>query len=152
DFLQQVLSVHDWASDAGVASLPLSRACVLRASVARSEPRDHRLVNHKQSHCGCGTEGGIIPISNIGQYSNSGRSIPSFATRNGQESIPWGINPTIRWAGRADQIGRAVRTAFATAAVPSRPPNSHGLRPLAKARSTASSIVRAASAAPAWPC
>ena len=37
------------------------------------------------------------------------------------------------------------------AAVPSLPPNSHGLNPAAKARSTACSIVRAARAAPSCP-
>src|SRR5262245_52785558 len=72
NFLQQVLSVHDWASDAGVASLPsLPPACVLRASVTGSEPRDCVLVNHKPSHYGCGMNDGMFPMQDSGGYSIS---------------------------------------------------------------------------------
>src|SRR5262249_18443377 len=80
----------------------------------------------------------FIEMSRIFLEAHSGRA-PTCPSESGQmPNAP---------ANRRSYAGRAASTARVIAPVPSRPPNSHGLTPCAKARSTASSMRRAASTA-----
>src|SRR5262245_41512046 len=155
DFLQQVLRVHG-----------------LYASTFRSDLRAPRLGDGLGGGAGTGPQRTkradvrqpqkVPPRRWEGKWDISQRQKRLILSRNRRGW--WAASPEIcgvvgnipqdrgrNPAQAGTRPSSACSTALAIAAVPSPPPNSHGLSPMAKARSTALSMARAACAALSWP-
>ena len=135
---------------------PVPRAPVAKglcdAPDGDSEPIAPISVNHKTSHPRGGRHDGQMP--NRRKRSCFVAKDAPYVPHHGSHMGRWEVSHQRPMAaGRQFAAGKssARRTPSAIAEVPSRPPNSHALRPAAKARSTAPSMARAAWAAPSWP-